>query len=506
MLENQGKKLEREIMRAQSTIEYLVIVAIIIVMALVVTTFMLSTSTNQDISKNSNELGSRFGSGSISVVEAITDADGDALFTFQSTSSEPIIITKISTGTIESSQNEVAIMGQQITVFLTDINADCPCPEGATTITCTYVLTYTQGTTTRTATVTKPTTCTTNTTPTNPGQVIGLGSGTLADPWIINSCAELQDMQEHLDGNYALGADINCSETNTWNSGAGFRPIGNNLGAALREDKSEKPKVLFFQKASFSGPTYSGTKFTGSLNGRGYVINNLYINRPEQSSQGLFGCLGTGSSVTRIGLVDYNIVGYQILGGIVGRNEAGTITKSYTSGTITGLAASTYAGGIVGYQIGATNIISNSYSTGTITGPSSVGGIAGWAHTGVISNTYSSANVSATATGAASYAGGIIGIQSSAVASNSFAVGVISAAGTPDYAGGIAGGASGVTSCYWDTSLTTQDTCYYASSDGCTSTANAASSYYGASGIPFATLGWSTEIWQANSGSYPTLK
>jgi len=498
---------------AQGTIEYLVIIAAVVVISLAVVSLFAGTasSPSTQISSSVGKLGSTSGGG-IKITDAIIDSQGNAVVAIQNVSGEGVTITKVSqeednVEVIEVSFNEQIVSGEKL-FYLTDFNKLCECTSGVSSRTCEFKVTYTTvNNLIKTEKLTINTQCVSSITPKEPEKVVGLGTGTLTNPWIINNCTELQNMNQHLDGNYALGTDINCYSTSTWNSGAGFRPIGNNLGAELESKDSAKPRILFFKRVSFSGPLYSGTKFTGSLDGRGYIIRNLSINRPAQSSQGLFGCLGTGASVTNIGLVDYNIIGYQILGGIVGRNEAGTITKVYTSGTITGLASSAYAGGIVGYQIGANNTISDSYSTGAITGPSSVGGIAGWAHSGAITNTYSSVNVSATSTSAANYAGGIAGFQSSVVVSNSFAVGIISTAGTPDYAGGIAGGSSGVTNCYWNTSLTTQETCYYASSSGCTPT-DTPESYYGSSGIPFSTpgLGWSTDIWQANASAYPTLK
>jgi len=523
---------------AQGTIEYLVIIAIIIVIALVVSVVMLNISSDQQLSQTSNDLSSNFGSGTISVSEAITDADGDALITLQSKSTNPITITKVSTGTTEFSQPHVVTTGESIVIYLTDINVDCPCPVGAKTTTCDYTITYTDpafpNNPPATTTITRETICTTNTTPTSPEKVLGLGSGTLTNPWVINSCLELQAMNENLDGNYALGGDINCyTETQTasgtlYNSGAGFEPVGDD-----------------------------STPFTGNFDGRNYTISTLYINRPSADYVGLFGFIGINyavnqAAVKNVGVVSANITGGTYVGGIVGANYLGQITNSYSTGSVAG----SIAGGIAGSNVDGS--ISNTYHTGNITGDYQVGGIAGY-NTSSITTSYNTGNISVSG-GFAGSVGGIIGFSEGGSLTNSYNQG--SVVGTYDLGGIIGtnegvsvtnsyntgsitgsyniggingnnyGGGSSVasfstgtitgdtataaliglnedgsaTSSHWDIYLTGQSNCINDSNTGCTATNNQASSYYGSSGIPFSVLGWSTSIWQANDNNYPTLK
>ena len=52
------------------------------------------------------------------------------------------------------------------------------------------------------------------------------GTGTLANPYQISTCQELQDMNLNLKANYSLISNVDCSVTNGWNSGEGFEPIG----------------------------------------------------------------------------------------------------------------------------------------------------------------------------------------------------------------------------------------------------------------------------------------
>ncbi len=51
------------------------------------------------------------------------------------------------------------------------------------------------------------------------------GSGSSSTPYRIATLCQLQDISSSLTAHYVLVADINASETKTWNIGAGFRPI-----------------------------------------------------------------------------------------------------------------------------------------------------------------------------------------------------------------------------------------------------------------------------------------
>ncbi|MFC1971326.1 GLUG motif-containing protein [Chloroflexota bacterium] len=159
----------------------------------------------------------------------------------------------------------------------------------------------------------------------------------------IYDCDDLQDMNNNLSGDYYLANDIDCSETDTWNGGEGFIPIGGD------------------------------TPFTGRFDGQGYEIANLYINRPDDYDQGLFGYLESGAKVKNVGLLNATVTGEDHVGGIAGSSGAANISCCYVeSSNITGTLNS--VGGVVGDNYGT---IYNCYFTGTINGNSSLGGIAG---------------------------------------------------------------------------------------------------------------------------------
>ena len=103
-----------------------------------------------------------------------------------------------------------------------------------------------------------------------------------ADPGLthtlaISNVTELQAMQDNLASNYYLTGNIDASATSGWNGGAGFVPIG----------------------------TF-GLKFTGTFDGCGYTISNLYINR-NSTGQGLFQAIGANAKVANVTLSNVDI-------------------------------------------------------------------------------------------------------------------------------------------------------------------------------------------------------
>lgn len=50
----------------------------------------------------------------------------------------------------------------------------------------------------------------------------GNGSGTEADPYQITTVEQLQEMNDELDAHYILMNDIDASDTENWNGGAGL--------------------------------------------------------------------------------------------------------------------------------------------------------------------------------------------------------------------------------------------------------------------------------------------
>ena len=219
------------------------------------------------------------------------------------------------------------------------------------------------------------------------------GSGTTVDPCMVTDCYTLQNMSLNLGYSYALGNNIDCSMTSTWNGGAGFVPVG-------------------------MYDLFVADKFSGNFDGRNHTISNLYMQGTDNLA--LFGD-ARGSNISNVGMVNVSIIGsHWYMAGLAAHLEVNAnIFNSYSTGNVNGLDEvgglvaensnsiifNSYStvnvnGSTVGGLVGINDlggIINNSYSTGNVTGGSDVGGLAGECYLGgTVSNSYSTGNVSGT--------------------------------------------------------------------------------------------------------------
>ena len=140
----------------------------------------------------------------------------------------------------------------------------------------------------------------------------------------------------------------------------------------------------------------SDDQFIGSFDGQGYEIKDLFINRPDEDSAGLFGEVGQEGVTKDIGVVNLTVIGNNYVGGLVGHSD-GTVSNSYSTGSVTGQE---HVGALVGHNGG---IVNNSYASGSVTGDSRVGGLVGW-NQATLSNSYSICSVTGN-----SSVGGLVG-------------------------------------------------------------------------------------------------
>lgn len=168
------------------------------------------------------------------------------------------------------------------------------------------------------------------------------GSGTEEDPYQIAEPEHLYNVRYRSEAYFKLIEDIDLNNT-PFNKNQGWRPIGS----------WDKP-------------------FTGSFDGNGKTIRNLYINRGDEDYVGLFGCLGDDSTVMNVTLKDVNVTGRRLVGGIAGWNNNGSIIGSTVSGAVYGCND---VGGLLGENDG---YITDCHSTCTVTGSELViGGLVG---------------------------------------------------------------------------------------------------------------------------------
>ena len=155
-------------------------------------------------------------------------------------------------------------------------------------------------------------------------------------------------------------------------------------------------------------PNFYIPYLAGEFDGNGHKISNLSFNFDFVSPVGLFGYLAPGGNVAELGVENVNIAGVSSAGGLVGWNVEGTVSNSYSTGSVTGNDG---LGGLVGYSSGT---VSNSYSTGSVTGDEFVGGLVG-VNAGGVNNSFSTGSVTGNLD-----VGGLIGHNASGTVSNSF--------------------------------------------------------------------------------------
>jgi hypothetical protein len=228
--------------------------------------------------------------------------------------------------------------------------------------------------------------------------------GTASPSAQIRDWYDLNAIRNNLSDSYILMNDLDFTTAGydelaspTANGGEGWEPIG----------------VL--------GGTAS---FTGTFNGQGHEVRDLFVNRPDKTRTGLFGMIDHRAVVKNLGVVNVTVIGGTLVGGLVGLND-GTISNCYSTGSVTGHGE---VGGLVGeHSWGA---LHNCYSTAGVIGKYDVGGLVGRNEAtivndsycrGAVSDSYSRGNV----TGQSSVGGLVGAIACSIMVENSYSGGSV---------------------------------------------------------------------------------
>lgn len=138
--------------------------------------------------------------------------------------------------------------------------------------------------------------------------------------------------------------------------------------------------------------------YSGTFEGNGYKIDGLYINKPTNLYQALFGVIkeATLSNFSLYG----SVTAKQYVGGIaasVQNNSTVELCGNYADVKGT----STYVGGVAGTLFAATSTIENSFNAGNVTGTTNCGGVAGYNQAQAVMNrVFNVGKVSGTAVGA----------------------------------------------------------------------------------------------------------
>lgn len=251
----------------------------------------------------------------------------------------------------------------------------------------------------------------------------------MSDPIKISNLTDLQNISIDLTADYELENDIDASETETWN---------------------------------WDGEKYQGwlplDTFTGSLDGKGFKITGLHINRPASDKQGLFSQL---SGVVSNLHLEGKVVGYSDVALLAGSSVSGgdsVISNCSFVGDV--FAARSNAGIVCAFAQSAT--ISQCFVSGNVfsgqfnTDFARVGGLSGYTLSATINNCYSFASV--VGRGYAPQTpgtGGLVGVTYDSTLVNCYSVGTVS--GEKDV-GGLVGykfeapnQPSTAPGCFWDT-------------------------------------------------------
>jgi len=224
------------------------------------------------------------------------------------------------------------------------------------------------------------------------------GSGTIADPYQIYNCTDLNDVRNNVTAAYKLMNDVDCN-VSPYNNETGFYPIGS-----------------------------EASPFTGNFDGNGKVIENLKMNFSILDSAisehiGLFGSID-GANVSRLGLenvwinndlttgapnrytgalvgnvkpvsfprfIEVYSTGYvqsknNILGGLVGRMTTGQVNDSYSKAT-TNRTANFHSAGLIG-STGGSVAVNRCYATELVIAANTANGLLGDSAAGSVTSSY----------------------------------------------------------------------------------------------------------------------
>lgn len=225
-----------------------------------------------------------------------------------------------------------------------------------------------------------------------PKPLFASGTGTEADPYVLDSPEQVDLIRLFLDKYFVVATDIDLSSVSAADP-LGWNPIG-----SLDE------------------------AFSGVIDGGGFTLSGLSINRPDQTEVGLFGVLSGGGTIKNMKVAVIGVEGGQATAALVGRQLDGLIENCHSSGSVT--SSSSRAGGLVGSQ--EAGLISNcSSSCGVFGTASRVGGLVGLSQAGTISGSFTTGNCESLS----SRVGGVVGsLEADASVTDCYATGNIAGA------------------------------------------------------------------------------
>jgi len=253
------------------------------------------------------------------------------------------------------------------------------------------------------------------------------GSGNVDYPYEICNANDLTAMGDpdysvYLDAHFKLMADVNLSSFTF-------------TKAVIASDQT-------------IGGLFDGTSFTGVFDGGGFVIRNITIGA-FGNYLGLFGKIGSGGTVKNVGVDNASISCGSRMGILAGENS-GTIIQCYSSGSVSAGTESYLSslGGLVGSNSG---VITRCHSSGSVYSTvmcSCAGGLVGRNDSGTISLCFSNCLLD---DNDESYGvGGLVGTNYYGYISDCYASGTVTSGNTSSNLGGLVGDnwSGNIISCY----------------------------------------------------------
>ncbi|WP_020617886.1 immunoglobulin-like domain-containing protein [Paenibacillus daejeonensis] len=258
------------------------------------------------------------------------------------------------------------------------------------------------------------------------------GSGTIEDPYIVDSAEALDSIRLDVNAHYKLDDDIDLSTIENWIPIPHFRgsldgdghiitglnidlPDGEHVGLFAQIDEEGKVENLTLRDAWITGKNYVGT--IAGIN-RGEIAhvrseNGVVFGSP---AGGLVGNL-EGTGIIEYGYYEGLVQGRGSIGGLVGISS-GHITASHTDFYV--ISEGEIAGGLVGLNRGS---ITQSFAVGGVTSYSpTVGGLVGKLEQGLIEDSYAEAWINASN----EKTGGLVGESSYGTIARSYFFSVMS--------------------------------------------------------------------------------
>jgi len=148
---------------------------------------------------------------------------------------------------------------------------------------------------------------------------------------------------------------------------------------------------------------WEGVAFTGTFDGRGYIIKNLMFEKGTADFRGLFGNVGRGALVTDLGIenVDLSQQNGWFQGALAAWNE-GRVVRCHATGKVSGAYAQE-VGMLVGFNRGE---IIACWAGGDVSGFGTIGGLVGSNSYGTIVNSHAASKVLTTGYGIDMWPGG----------------------------------------------------------------------------------------------------